>query len=174
MKIDELFDARCRGEGAGHADMLPHMRQLRDLAAECSHATEFGVRTGQSTIALLAGLGDKGELHSYDLNPPQFTLQAANWHFTQCDTSKLDTIAPTELLFIDTLHTAGQVAAELRHARHASRFIAFHDVRMFGWSGEWFQDGILPPILDFMRAHRDWVVRDYFDSQWGLLVLERL
>lgn len=174
MTIDQLYEARCRGEGAGHSDMLPHMAQLHDLAAQCSTCTEFGVRTGQSTIALLAGLGERGELRSYDLHPPQFEFHAINWKFTQADTANLPSIERTDLLFIDTLHTHGQVAAELRHASHVTSYIAFHDVRMFGWQGECFQDGILPPIFDFLRAHRDWVVRDYFDSQWGMLVLERI
>ena len=112
MHINELFTERVN-RGDTHADMIPHLQHLRDLAAQCNHCTEFGVRTGNSTVALLAGLNDRGGgfLRSYDLNDPERTFPAVAYvdhTFTRADTAKLQYIEPTDLLFVDTLHNADQ------------------------------------------------------------------
>lgn len=174
MTIKELFEKRCRNEaGAGHPDMLPHMQQIHDLAALCSHCTEFGVRTGQSTVAILAGLDGRGPLHSYDINPPEFHLAEPNWVFHQENTKEIKAMQETDLLFVDTLHHADQVRAELAVAEpFVRKYIAFHDVVVNGWSGEGGQPGILNAIFEFM-AGRNWRVREFHPSQWGLLVIER-
>lgn len=174
MEIQELFKQRCLGEaGAGHKDMLPHMEQIRDLAALCSHCTEFGVRTGQSTVAILAGLNGRGPLHSYDVNPPEFQLACENWHFHKGRTNEITAMEETDLLFVDTIHHADQVRAELNVAEPVvKRFIVFHDVIVNGWAGENSQPGILNAIFEFM-AGKNWRVREFHPSNWGLLVIER-
>ncbi len=110
--LETDYEMRCQAP----SDINEHLPQLRALANECWHVTEFGTRTGNSTIALLAGLADydwleygadmKPTLVSYDINsagvvPPE---SLASWQFNQADTSKLPDIAPTDMLFIDTLH----------------------------------------------------------------------
>ena len=118
MNTIETFHARLRGEGEGHSDIREHLVTLRLLAERCDHITEFGVRTGNSTIAFLAGLWILGDLVSYDINEPAFSApadMASRWKFFRADTAQLTDIAPTDLLFIDTAHTYAQVKAELRH-----------------------------------------------------------
>lgn len=205
--LRELFHARLRGEGAGHADIIEHLPLLHYLATQCTHITEFGVRTGNSTVAFLAGLAASpttglraegaflsnfksdedaarfyaahtGVLQSYDINPPSIHIVAgsaewAQWHFTQADTGQLPDIAPTDLLFIDTLHTAAQVEAELRHAARVGRFLVFHDTVLFGEHGEIGQPGIMPAIEAFRRAHPEWREFCHMRNCNGLLVLER-
>ena len=179
--LRELFHARLRGEGAGHADIIEHLPLLHYLATQCTHITEFGVRTGNSTVAFLAGLTPffATELQSYDLNPPQFEPppmepnSLLRWRFTQTDTGQLPAIAPTDLLFIDTLHTAAQVEAELRHAAQVRRFLVFHDTVLFGERGEIGQPGIMPAIEAFRRAHPEWREFCHMRNCNGLLVLER-
>jgi hypothetical protein len=177
MNIQEEFEHRCSVSSGGHADMRPHMHQLRDLAAECTTACEFGVRSGNSTAAILAGLAKNGggKLWSFDMNPPQCAFPetgGVQWVFEQANTATLPVIPPCDLLFIDTLHTGPQVAAELQHARSVRRYIAFHDVVMFGWQGEG-GDGILPAIFDFLAEDDQWKVHAFFPSTWGMLVLRR-
>jgi hypothetical protein len=36
------------------SDINEHLQTLHDLASECDHVTEFGVRTALSTTAMLA------------------------------------------------------------------------------------------------------------------------
>lgn len=173
--LQKQFASGCQP----HDDMLPHMEQVRSYAQGIRHATEFGVRAGASTLSILCGMEDTGggALHSYDHTPPTFQpapSEAVAWHFQRADTSKLDPIQPTELLFIDTLHTADQVAAELRHAPHVSNLILLHDVVMFGSKGEENGLGINPAIYDFLAANwREWHVHAHHRSAWGLLVLKR-
>lgn len=179
MSIKELYRLRKLGSGgAGHQDMVPHMDGLRNLASLCYHVTEFGVRTGQSTIALACGLSENrgGILRSYDVNEPQIDWQVpanVDWVFRKADTSLLSDIEETDLLFVDTLHNAAQVRAELRMAPFVRRYIAFHDVVMFGTNGEQ-GGGINEAIWEFLAGTRGWRVRDYEHSTWGMLVLERV
>ena len=60
--LQTIFEERAAFHG--HKDMLPHMHQLKQLAASCRTATEFGIRTGQSTIVPItsakAGAGLSG------------------------------------------------------------------------------------------------------------------
>lgn len=165
-----------RGENAGHPDILEHLCTLKLLAKTCSRVTEFGVRTGNSTAAFLAGLQPLGLLYSYDINPPNFVAapdMASRWFFYQRDTSKLSEIAPTDLLFIDTLHTYAQVKAELKHANSVSRWLVFHDTELFGVNGELGQPGITRAIEEFQTANPHWRTFASCRHNNGLLILER-
>lgn len=182
LNIDGLFWDRVRGEsGAGHADILEHMPLLRLLASQCEHVTEFGVRTGNSTIAFLAGLERRGGvLESYDIGPPLFVLPREIppvwWAFHQADTSRLEAIAPTDLLFVDTLHTYEQVRAELVHADKVRKYLVFHDTVLNGEHGEGGQPGILRAIGEFLESQQPagrWRVLCHMRNSNGLMVLER-
>lgn len=160
------------------SDINEHMDTLRSLAQRCEHITEFGVRTGNSTIALLMGLEkSSGSLYSYDINLPRLVLPILPhnvvWQFTQADTGALSSIRQTELLFIDTLHTTNQVAAELQHAHKVSRYIVFHDTVLFGDKGEQGQLGITHAIYSFLAGNPDWQVSAHYPNNNGLLVLAR-
>lgn len=173
--LQKIFESRAVSHS--HADMIPHMHQLYQLAQMCRAITEFGVRTGQSTFALAAGLEScgGGKLTSYDINhasvelPPSETVQ---WTFHRTDTSKLERIDPCDLLFIDTLHNSDQVEAELKHATFVKRYIVLHDVYMFARDGE-AGGGIIKPILEFLADNPEWQVMKYYHSTWGMLVLAR-
>lgn len=170
MTIQEIFDQRA----ATPSDINEHMPRLRELARECRHVTEFGVRTGNSAVAFIAGCD---ELVSYDINPTPLALTVAGWTFKQADTGRLDDIAETDLLFIDTLHTCAQVEAELKHAGRVRKYLVFHDTVLFGCWEETTQGG--PPginhaIWQFLAANREWAVKEHHANNCGLLVLERI
>ena len=98
MTIEQSFHDRV----ARHSDISEHLGMLRLLSRTCSHITEFGVRSGNSTVAFLAGLPSGGRLISYDCQPPPFTGPSA-WTFHQARTDELTDIEETDLLFLDTL-----------------------------------------------------------------------
>lgn len=162
--------------------MAAHLPRLAALARRCSHATEFGVRIGHSTIALLHGFSpgiSDCALASYDIAPPRFAPPPLRpglvWHFHRADTALLADIAPTDLLFIDTLHTCAQVQAELKHHARVNRWIAFHDTITFGTLGERGEPGITHAIYQFLSLHGDaWRVASHNPVSHGLLVLERI
>src|SRR5690349_2341221 len=60
--LEAIYEQHC---AAGTA-MSPHLPRLRELAAACGSAVEFGVKRGGSSSAILLGLGD-GRLTSYDI-----------------------------------------------------------------------------------------------------------
>lgn len=180
--INEWYDARC----ASQSDINEHLPKLRFLAYYCRHITEFGTRSGNSTVAFLAGLSaiaeDSGgacKLVSYDIAPagivPPECLCA--WEFNQADTGNLKYIESTDMLFIDTLHDCAQVEAELKHAPSVRQYLVFHDTVLFGWREESTDGlpGIMQAILEFLatdEGHK-WRVLTHDVNNCGLLVLCR-
>lgn len=160
---------------AGWSDIIDHLPLLRALAAECDHVTEFGTRHGVSTVAFLAGLPSHGRMVSYDVDPGCARFDDPRWSLTVADTGALTEIDETDLLFIDTLHDAAHVAAELRNGNRARRWLVFHDTVLFGTADETTgaPPGILHAIFEFMAANPHWRVRSHDWRSCGLLVLVR-
>ena len=162
-------------------DINEHMLRLAQLARQCEHVTEFGVRTGMSTYSFLHGLSDKPRafLRSYDLHD-FFNVYAIrnqleiDWTFRQGSTLEADVIEPTDLLFIDTLHTYAQVKGELeRHGNQARKYIAFHDTVAFGVLGEDNGTGINLAIQEWMRDNDHWALFEHHENNNGLTILTR-
>lgn len=177
MTIDDVFHARCRGEaGAIHRDILEHMPTLRRLADGCASVVEFGTRTGNSTIAFLASRARR--VDSYDIAEVCLFLPddcAERWTFHRNDTSTLADIPGCDMLFIDTLHSYGQVKAELRHAGRVARFLVFHDTVTFGSHDENHTQGpgICSAVFEFLARHPEWRVSEHYSHNNGLTVLAR-
>lgn len=187
----DLLETRFLHAVATPSDINEHLILLRELAAQCEHVTEFGLRGGGgSTVALLAG--QPLQFVSWDVNPfsivqqnvlDLLTMQGRTRFQPRCGSTLEIITEPTDLLFIDTLHTREQLWAELkRHADPAVRpvsvrkFIAFHDTVTFGDVGEdGSQPGLLDAILFFQRKWTLplWSLRENRKNNNGLIVLER-
>ena len=164
------------------SDINEHLPLLSMLASQSIHVTEFGVRTGCSTLAFLHGLGSRttATLRSYDIND-HFGVYAAmrphtttDWVFTCASTLEIPPIEPTDLLFVDTLHRYSQVQGELSlHGDSVRRWIAFHDTETFGTVGDDGGRGINEAISEWMAARPEWrqVYRTHRNN--GLTVIER-
>jgi hypothetical protein len=160
-------------------DINEHMLRLAQLARQCEHVTEFGVRTGMSTYSFLHGLSNKpnAKLRSYDLhdffNVHGISSQLAiDWTFQEGSTLDAETIEPTDLLFIDTLHTYAQVKGELeKHGNQARKYIVFHDTVAFGIVGEDNGTGINLAIQEFLRDNNHWKIAEHYENCNGLTVL---
>jgi hypothetical protein len=185
--LEELF----RRAVETPSDINEHLDCLRAYASRCAHVTEFGMRwaTG-STIAFLAA--QPATLVSWDVDPLSVvSQQVANLLAVRGKTSfqprtgstlAIGPIEPTDLLFIDTLHTARQLKAELeRHAdpllNHVRKYLVFHDTATFGAQGE---DGSTPGLRAVVR----WFQKEFAFPLWqlaadrqnnnGLIVLRRI
>ena len=166
------------------SDIVSHLPVLEFFASLCSHVTEFGVRDGSSTVALLKGC--RGQVHSYDIertpsvNRLQSMLLPCIWTFHQASTVQIEPIPETEMLFIDTMHFFEHVLKELQiHGRQAKRFLAFHDTFTCGHfdiSGPNPNTrGILPAIELFLASYPDEYRTVYrTDACNGLWVLARI
>ncbi len=171
--LEDLF-AQARDIAS---DINEHCAALRQLSARANVVVEFGLRQGVSTTALLAGQPQK--LVTVDLNSSSIvaTLTSAagatDFQFIQASTLTLEPIE-CDLLFIDTLHTQGQLAAELkRHAPACRRRIALHDTHTFGEVGMDGGPGLLPAIREFLSTNREWFVMSHTTANHGFTVLSR-
>lgn len=107
-----------------HSDIIDHLQFMHDTVLKYTAPVviEMGVRTGNSTCALLTGAIEKqGELWSADINEPQVLadwLKIPAWHFMQGDSVSpkvLDWMPKqADVVFMDTSHTFEQQLAELR------------------------------------------------------------
>lgn len=109
------------------SDIALHLPLLTWLAATHRRVTEFGVRRGESTRALLAG---NPNVVSYDIDDCSTAVDAPGWKFIQADTLTVD-IDETDFLFTDTVHNYEHVSAELaRHGDKVTSTIAVHDTHV--------------------------------------------
>jgi len=120
MNLDELYNHALSGGAPCSQDISEHLPTLRKYASKVNHVTELGVRTGNSTVALL--LGKPKIMVSYDINDISKHPTKAKWDNNRITYSSLknviiDTdftfiignsleieIEQTDLLFIDTAH----------------------------------------------------------------------
>lgn len=163
------------------SDINEHVERLRQLGESCSHITEFGVRTGVSTIAWVAARPKT--LVCYDIrrcSEVDSIEEAAKeidvaFIFHERDVLKV-TIDPTDLLFIDTLHTYDQLCAELAlHASCVRAMIVLHDTTTYGVSGELPRTrGLWPAVEEFLVANPAWKLHERRTNNHGLTVLKRL
>jgi hypothetical protein len=117
------------------SDINEHLQTLFDLAYQFEHVSEFGTRYGTSTTAMLAA--QPKTLISYDTQKscPCKGLEkikgATDLQFRQgpeFDTAAMPVIEGTDILLVDTLHTAEHVFAELsKHAVAVRHVIVLHD-----------------------------------------------
>jgi len=171
--LAELYEAAAQTP----SDINEHCPKLRELASQCDHVTEFGMRHGVSTVALLAGQPQR--FVSYDLQDDPIAevlkrkQERTDFEFRRGDSLSVE-IEETDLLFIDTKHTADHLYAELdRHAGSVRRWIALHDTQIFGESGEDGGPGLLPALRRFLRERPEWSVIYHTQANHGFTVISR-
>jgi hypothetical protein len=176
-KPPETLEAWYEQAAKTPGDINEHAPTLRELARKCEHVTEFGVRRGVSTVALLAGQPKR--LVSYDLIRSAEALALkerqgkCNFEFKEGDSQSVQ-IEETDLLFIDTRHTAEHLTRELDNAAgKVRRWIVLHDTVVFGERGEDGGPGLLAAVRTFLMNNRGWTVIRHDRNNNGLMVLSR-
>lgn len=163
------------------SDINENLPVLFELAKECQHITEFGVRTGVSTRAFL---NTNAELISYDIYLDSTVnklfevakRQGKKVQYIKSDVLNIE-IEETDLLFIDTFHIYSQLKKELNlHAKKVKKYIAFHDTYTFGLKGEDQKDnkGLLTAIIEFLIENPEWKFRTFKTNNNGMTVIERV
>lgn len=160
---ESLYKNACRM----NSDIHEHLPLLRTLASRCEHVTEFGTRWGNgSTIAFLAA--QPKTFVAWDLSPALVVSKqieslvrvAGSTRFQPRTGNTLEFVTePTDLLFIDTLHTGKQLLSELeRHCNPQDprgspvrKYIVLHDTSTFGVTGEDGGVGLRTAINQFQR-----------------------
>lgn len=175
-KLPDLFSMLANQP----SDINEHLQTLREYASKCQHITEFGFRTGVSTVALLSG--EPKRLVTYDIDPEcekvyqslRPYVEKTDFTFKMEDTAKSE-IEETDFLFIDSAHTYFQCRSELAQSGNkAKKFIGFHDTATFGEIGEnKKKPGLLSAINEFIKENPHWKVVVDNKNNNGLIVLER-
>lgn len=167
------------------SDINEHLPVLYEISKNCDHITEMGVRSGVSTRAFLR---TNAKLVCYDIVSDQNVLELVeiardtgkDVKFIEADVLTVD-IEETDLLFIDTWHTYGQLKEELaRHANKSRKYIVFHDTNTYGLKNEGTDNrhgnkqGLLPAIIEFIIENPEWRFKKFLTNNNGLTVLERI
>lgn len=174
---EEAYKFYCENWSDVH-ELLPI---FLEYGQQAQHITEFGVRTGRSTTAWLNS--KPKHLICYDITQPKnlhldlykkfANDNNTNFKFIIADTLTID-IDPTELLFIDTIHTYTQVYKELTlHYKKVSKFILLHDTETFGKVGmDHKKPALLQAIIDFLKIATNWNVHKVYNNNNGLTILK--
>jgi hypothetical protein len=142
-------------------------------ASQVDSIVEFGVYTGLSTCAWLAGNPKK--LRSYDITDTYLSVldelkhcavaNNTDFEFAIANSLEVD-IERCDLLFIDTVHKYDHCLAELdRHGKQAGRYIILHD------PSDW--PGVFQATIQWLHYNRDWHIVEHCNRGSGLVVLER-
>jgi hypothetical protein len=162
-------------------DINEHSPKLKELASECQHVTDIGMRPLFSTVALLAGQPEKlisvaPTPHQifYVIDKLEVLKGRTQFKYEQASTPGWDMTEETDLLFLDTKHTANQIYAELvKYAGKVRRYIVRHDTQIYGETGEDGKPGLRVGIRQFLSENPQWSVIHDTDVQYGLMVLGR-
>jgi hypothetical protein len=156
-----------------------YMDTLRGYAAQCDHVTEFGVRFGISTWSLMAARPQR--LRSYDIKrlPIVDTIEdvakkeGIDYRFYH-KSSTDNHIQPTDLLFIDSLHTYNHIKTELAmQGPKVRKWIILCDTVTCGDKDEnGNKPGLNKAIYEFCNDS-DFEIEKVFMNNNGLTILRR-
>jgi hypothetical protein len=174
-----------------HADDIhEHLDTLLSYAEKSDVITELGVRYIVSTYPFI--LGKPKKLISVDIYMPSYFLhdneQTLNHVYDICNGLNIDfkfiqandleiELEPMDLLFIDTDHNYEQLSKELYlHGRKCRKWIIMHDTQ--GCADYSTVNGVITgglkfAINEFIQQNPEWFVKEVFENNNGLTVLER-
>jgi glycosyltransferase involved in cell wall biosynthesis len=172
-KIEDAYVNASKTE----RDFNQHMPKLRELADGCSHVTDISIRQ-ESFIALAASKAETVVSYSNEHGPlTDHVAKLRNIKRLPSNPRDVMAIAPTDLLFLNTTHTANQVYKELTQlAPSAKHYIILHNTQIYGEMGEDAtpqvpSPGILVACRRYMRENPQWSVIYHTNNQYGLTVL---
>jgi cephalosporin hydroxylase len=154
----------------------------------------MGVRWVSSTWPLI--YSNPKKIISYDIVTNPNIIEVINlcneysvdYSFHERDVLQLE-IEPTELLFIDTLHTYNQLISELKiHSNKVSKYIVLHDTDFFGRVDESVYEhasnlikenpttkqGLMTAVEDFLSTElgQSWEIFKIYKNNNGLTILK--
>jgi len=199
-ELNQIYQVACN---TPH-NINEHLPALRQLAAECDSSIEIGLENIVSTWAILLGLSESpSSLKSYfgiDIErPPINRLKLARrlaeqngiaFRFLK-ENDMLVEIKPTDLLFIDSLHTYCHLTFELeKFSPQIRKYIAMHDTsapwgeleddNYFGDYSEYpehfdrTKKGLWVAVEDFLNRHPEWTLHQRYFNNYGFTILRRV
>lgn len=186
------------------SDINQHLPILKELAKMCASVTEISTRNTMTTWAILLGLSENSEKNKVyteiDVYKPALEKLflsrriaqslGINFKFIEGNDMGIN-IEPTDMLFIDSLHTYCHLTYELeRFSPIARKFLVMHDTSPpWGYhdDSEYRGDyseypdsidktkrGLWPAIDQFLSQHPEWTLKERRFNNHGLTILERV
>lgn len=175
-RLEEIYKLRSE-KGNVHE----HVPTFREYASKVDHVTEFGFGGGWSASGFL--MGKPKRFITYDIKLDDILAREykemvkndTNFVAIETDTAKI-TIEPTDLLYIDSLHTYTHLKKELSlHADKVKKWIMMHDTATYGSRGEDKQSpGLTQAIEEFIQSNPEWIIKEVRTSCHGLTILGRM
>lgn len=196
-KLKQEYDFHCQEI----SDIYEHIPLLCNLCMECSSAIEIGVKNVVSTWGILQGLSESlltpRSYVGIDLVMPEDNkLKRAkklaegneiSFQFLQANDMEID-IEPTDLLFIDSLHTYCHLTYELeKFSPKIQKYIAMHDTSWGDiddpqYTGDYSEypaefdrskKGLWRAVEDFLSRHPEWSLQARYHNNYGFTILTR-
>src|SRR3990167_1822198 len=162
--IEEKYKQLCETP----SDINEHLPTLKKYASLCDTIIELGVRDIVSTYGLLAGhplwVGSIDIISPIEVLKEIAKQEGIDWDFVKA--SSLDIrFRRTDLLFIDTIHSYEQLSQELKlHSPHTTKYIILHDTNF---------PEMKRAIDEFLVGNMDWKIKEVFENNNGLTILQR-
>lgn len=198
--LQEMYHHHCNA----WSDIYEHLPVLYQLAKECSSVTEIGIRSIVSTWGVLQGLSENPYFErtyiGIDLSaPPLDRLNLAKelakrnnifFKFVQANDMQIE-LEPTDMLFIDSLHTYCHLTYELeKFSGQVKKYICMHDtsppwgyVDDTEYHGDYSEypasfdktkRGLWPAVEDFLARHPEWSLSERRTNNHGFTILQRI
>ncbi len=167
-EVQFKYEELCNTE----SDINQHLPILREYADKCESVVEMGVRGCVSLFAFLSSSSKK--VTAIDILNV-WTPEVDKLTFICADDLEID-IEPTDMLFIDTIHSYDQLIKELnKHAGNVVKYIAMHDTARttFGVNGENGGQGLLYAIGEFLELNPEWENEYHAEYNNGMTIIKR-
>lgn len=171
MIIEEKYLQLCQTE----SDINEHLPTIRKYARISENVVELGVRGMVSTWAMLAGY--PRWMRSIDIVHPSehggnvseakrmAKEERIDWDFIKASSLEVE-LPRHDLLFIDTIHSYEQLSQELKiHPHNTVKYIIMHDSTL---------SPMARAINEFLAGNNDWRVKEHFENNNSLTVLQRV
>lgn len=175
--LEELYKEVCNSV----SDAFRHLPTICNLSQQCDHVTELGLNSPGIGIAVLAGMPKhfhaygKKDCHSAAVN--RLTpLKPQKTELVIEEKDSLEAIIEiTDMLIIDTYHTAKQLEQELLvHSGKVRRYICLMSTYAFSDRGEdGHAPGLSQVIMEFLEKNTQWRVIHQVTYNNGMTILER-
>jgi hypothetical protein len=164
---------KCESLVGQASDINEHLMTLKELASKCDSATELSHWYKPADIAIREGLRAGGTFTSVCPSAKPTWIGERFKGIAQSPAA-LESIEPTDLLFIDTEHTAAALYPLLdRHKAKVNKYIVVHCTETFGEVGDDGTAGVLHALRGFCHTNKEWVVKQRDRNNHGLMVLSR-
>lgn len=183
VNLEIEYKNKCRNSKT----LAPLLPILNHYARQCDVVIEFGVNSGASAIAIMAGYPKKLTGVDVERLPNIIELlqklakeNKIDYSFIQKSSIEIK-IEPTDLLFIDSLHLYEHLKQELTlHHENVRKLIIMHDTVLCADKGMDYPQcrrypgrGLMKAIREFLLETEEWVIHKHYTKHYGMMVLKR-